>query len=152
MKSTQNSELNKYLGTWVYSNGNETFKIKLLPSRFPLPDGTYENMIQGYHYYEKDGVIVESSFDKITTVINDHIYPGSTMGGGIIEHVLSIHIKDISKDKYGIVTLKLIEENKIKWSLRENSNETVTVGMSVKRSEQGFSMPSEMILEKSTNN
>ena len=66
-----NNDINKFVGTWKYKNGNDIFIIKLIKVKFDFKD-YFEDILIGSHEYIKNGVQVESSLDNFNLLPTNH--------------------------------------------------------------------------------
>ena len=57
--------LNNLVGEWVGKNGNQTLKLYLFKDVNKYPGNIKVEVLKGYHYYEKDGQVVSSSYSSI---------------------------------------------------------------------------------------
>ena len=56
-----NPALDKFVGTWIWTSGDDTVKIILKKENILFPRNFRKDVIIGFHLYKKDSVIVESS-------------------------------------------------------------------------------------------
>ncbi|MDQ1090425.1 DUF6705 family protein [Siphonobacter sp. SORGH_AS_1065] len=66
LNSTYKSDnANKHVGEWKWSNGSETFKIYLFKDIMTQPGNIKVEVLNGYHSFEKDGKVIDSSYEFI---------------------------------------------------------------------------------------
>lgn len=60
---TPNPELNKFLGTWKWTSGNDSFEMVLKKEKIQdiMDENACEDIIYGFHEYKKNGIVIESS-------------------------------------------------------------------------------------------
>lgn len=142
-----NSSLNKFVGTWVYINNNDTITIMLKKETILLPvsQNVHEEVIVGYHCYTKGGVIIESSLqhsnanfsEKKSTILASNragIDDGSFLDGTL---------KDISKSK--LVKIHMVINN-------INNQLIITIknreGLKIGTYDWSFTLPSQFAVYK----
>jgi hypothetical protein len=67
---TTNAELNKFVGTWIWTSNTDTIKFVFQKQRihFPAPWFYDDDALVGWHKYVKNGVLIESDLQKIGTI------------------------------------------------------------------------------------
>lgn len=141
-----NNTLDRFIGTWMWINGNDTVKLFLKKERIAAP-GTLNfdyDAIIGWHLYKQGAVIVESSFNYINTPYTDK--HSTILGGngryGELGDTLKSFIRDVSKNKS--ISAKLIintSRTQIQWE------SSTSPGLHINEN-QGFTLPNSMILNK----
>ncbi|MDI9338877.1 MAG: hypothetical protein QM539_10710, partial [Alphaproteobacteria bacterium] len=111
------NELNKFVGEWIYSNGNEVFKLILKKTKMDIsktiPDfgeslqNCYTDKIVCYFDYRKNNVIILSNYDSLKNPVptfhnrnNENIFYCYTVIKGTNEskrNVLECLLKDPPK-------------------------------------------------------
>jgi hypothetical protein len=70
-QTVTNTELDKFIGTWQWSSGNDTVTIVLEKQVYNVPfTGSNTEMLVGWHRYVKNGALIESSFQYIGRNVN----------------------------------------------------------------------------------
>ena len=100
-----NGTFNKFLGTWVYSQGNQYFKITFFKTE-RIADWTsdrqQEDIVQSNYEYRLNGNIVFESYTSNLSFVNSHIlYEPNVLGFGYGEPSLT----SCSKARYGKLTI-----------------------------------------------
>jgi hypothetical protein len=81
-----NNYLNNFIGTWVYTNGNTTFKIVLKKQIKAFNTVYYEDYLIGEYQYIENGV------EKINTIPQiDSVYPNQQSHGISGNNILENH-------------------------------------------------------------
>jgi hypothetical protein len=142
-----NSSLDKFIGTWVWSNGTETLTLVLKKENILLAfvENSRADVIIGFHKFEQGNTIVESSISYVNTNFSDG---HSTIIGGNREgfdnpYEITCKIKNIAKNKSG--DLKLVMNSsldQLSWTL-ENSE-----GIRIGNYDITFSYPRSLTLQK----
>lgn len=132
------------LGTWKWHAGTDTFRLVLQREpTYKMPDGTVFSVILGRHSYAQNGVVVEQSLD----IAGQNGNPGFTLFGIPRDyHSFYMSFHDLTKNKQGRVTLKLVpgNSNALHWHL---TVPTETVGINSVIPE-GFSVPTDLVLTR----
>ena len=65
----QSQELDKFVGTWKWTSGNDSFEIVLKKEKISdlFDEDTCEDIIYGFHEYKKNNNIIESSLQYANT-------------------------------------------------------------------------------------
>lgn len=75
-QATTNPELDKFVGTWRWTSGNDTVIIVLQKQVTNLPTGTSSNeILVGWHKYVENGQLIQSSLQYIGQDINNENIP-----------------------------------------------------------------------------
>jgi hypothetical protein len=103
-----NNDINKFVGTWQWAQGTDTLKLIFTKVKmyYAPPGNFHADALMGWHQYIKNGVLIESSFQLITsnpTLANTTIL-GSTSTD---PNEVSFGIDDMAKHKRGHVDFKL---------------------------------------------
>lgn len=142
-----NPSLDKFIGTWVWSNGTESLTLVLKKENILLPffENSRADVIIGFHMFKQGNAIVESSLSYVNTNYSDKrftILAGNTVGvdnpnkiGGTIENT--------AKNKLGQLKLVINSSlDQLSWTL--NNSEGVRIG----KFDYTFSYPLSLILQK----
>ncbi|AIM35312.1 hypothetical protein KO02_00485 [Sphingobacterium sp. ML3W] len=142
-KSKETKERSKsFIGTWVYKNGVDFFEIKIEYGKAFLkgPD-VYLDMLHVYYCYEKNGIEISCDTTKYSTGNVSSEKPDKASFG---------RFYDITKDKYGILNIELLNNGNLRWKL-ENP-ETIVIngddGRGGKMLDRSFSIPTDINLTK----
>lgn len=137
-------ELDKFVGTWVWSTGNDMLELRLYKQaiHYPAPLDYDVEALVGWHKYLKNGATVESSLQ----------YVGLPFRGGHSSLLLgpksSINLygtfHDLTKEKRCDLYLTMSNNNntQMTWKLTE------TRGVKLGSFQWGFTLPTELILTK----
>ena len=117
-----NDNINKFTGTWYWSNGIESLKIVLKKENILLPFGKNirTDALYGFHIYIKNGIIVENSTDFINTTYNDKKHTVFAIGDKDNPNTLGLGIGHLSKHKSVEATIEMIDSTHIKIVKLEN--------------------------------
>jgi hypothetical protein len=143
---TTNSQLDKFVGTWIWTSGTDTMKIVLqkqfVHHKTPY-SFEYESLV-GWHRYVKNGIQVESSLQYAGTPYSNGY---NTLLGGTVGEARRIRFttfKDLTKNK---------KTNALFFTLLPNSN--ILANWNLKSSEglqtnyqYGFTVPRQMTFSK----
>ena len=79
-----NNEFNKFEGTWVYTNGNTSFTIKLFKKemKYSTSVGYYFDKLYGEYKYVENGVEIINTLPSLVACPNDT--DNRNIGGGYI--------------------------------------------------------------------
>jgi hypothetical protein len=142
-----NSSIDKFIGTWVWSNGTETLTLVLKKENIllPFPENSRAESIIGFHKFEQGNTIVESSISYVNTNFSDG---HSTIIGGNREgfenpYEITCKIKNIAKNKSG--DLKLVMNSsldQLSWTLKNSE------GIRIGNYDITFSYPRSLTLQK----
>ncbi|MCU7617855.1 hypothetical protein NZ698_11650 [Chryseobacterium sp. PBS4-4] len=71
---TPNNQFDKFIGTWKWTNGNETLVIVLKKEKVldVWKEDTCEDVLIGFHKYTKNGIIIESTLENINSFQNQN--------------------------------------------------------------------------------
>jgi len=95
-----NPSLDQFVGTWSWTNGSDTLKIKLKKVNYLDMAGYTRDALIGYHYYKKAGTLIESSFTHINSAYTEYKHTlllSNTSGQG--DSVLTGGMDDLTKNK-----------------------------------------------------
>ena len=142
-----NSSLDKFIGTWVWSNGTETLTVVLKKENIllPFPENSRAESIIGFHKFEQGNTIVESSISYVNTNFSDG---HSTIIGGNREgfdnpYEITCKIKNIAKNKSGDLKLVMNSSlNQLSWTLKNSE------GIRIGNYDITFSYPRSLTLQK----
>jgi hypothetical protein len=142
-----NSSIDKFIGTWVWSNGTETLTLVLKKENIllPFPENSRAESIIGFHKFEQGNTVVESSISYVNTNFSDG---HSTIIGGNREgfenpYEITCKIKNIAKNKSG--DLKLVMNSsldQLSWTLKNSE------GIRIGNYDITFSYPRSLTLQK----
>jgi hypothetical protein len=116
--------LNPFEGTYLYSNGNTSFKILLVKKEQQYNGRYYEDLIIGEYLYT-NGVITVNTLNEINTVYNDqrsHNIDGNFVVNNNFrewkcptcpanEKRLSLSIRDAATERYAHIGMRRTTEN-----------------------------------------
>ena len=116
--------LNPFEGTYLYSNGNTSFKILLVKKEQQYNGRYYEDLIIGEYLYT-DGVITVNTLNEINTVYNNqrvHNIDGNFVVNNNFrewkcptcpanEKRLSLSIRDAATERYAHIGMRRTTEN-----------------------------------------
>jgi hypothetical protein len=156
---TQN--LDAYVGTWEYTDGNCTFRIYLKKGKSYYSKGgpLMEEIVYGGHYIERNGVVI-TDLEKATKWATDEDNRMTIVAGNgkkeesqVNPNVLTFVFKDKLKEKGGAGKLTLIPGNpaQLRWHIqktRERPNLFLIVGEPMPVREPGWTVPEDVILTK----
>lgn len=150
-----NSLLDIYEGTYVYTNGNEMFKIVLIKKTMQYNTQYYEDLIIGAYQYVVNGIERVNTLSQLNTVYANqrrHSIDGNSLINNNNrqwkctecnpnEKRLSASIADVSTDRHAKLFLRRMTLNdqqvmKIKISRASSGSYNASVG-----SQPGFSLP-----------
>lgn len=142
-----NSSLDKFIGTWMWTNGTDTIKIVLKKENIllPFPENSRADAIVGFHIFKQGNNIVESSISYVNTNYSDKystILGGNSVGIGNPNEI-ECSIKNIAKNKIG--QLKLVinsSHNQLSWTLKNRE------GVKIGNYDFTFSFPLSLTLQK----
>lgn len=142
-----NSSIDKFIGTWVWSNGTETLTLVLKKENIllPFPENSRAESIIGFHKFEQGNTIVESSISYVNTNFSDG---HSTIIGGNREgfenpYEITCKIKNIAKNKSGDLKLVMNSSlNQLSWTLKNSE------GIRIGNYDITFSYPRSLTLQK----
>ena len=118
-----NVNINKFIGTWYWSNGIESLKIVLNKENVLLPFGKNirADALYGFHIYTKNGIIVENSIDYINTTYKDKKHTLYAIGGYENQsNTLIIGFTHLSKNKGIRATIEMKDSSHINIVKLEN--------------------------------
>ncbi len=114
-----NNVLNKFSGTWQFSNNGETFKIFMNKAVFVNLSDYYVDELRGNFYYQKNGNVIDTNIPTFTNE-NSTIY-GFTLWEGNPNKV-TLFFDDPERPKMSCrVTLTYSNNNgieKLHWDLK----------------------------------
>ena len=142
-----NSSLDKFIGTWVWSNGTETLTLVLKKENIllPFPENSRAESIIGFHKFEQGNTIVESSISYVNTNFSDKHYTiiGGNREGFDNPNEITCKIKNIAKNKSGDLKLVMNSSlNQLSWTL--DNREGIKIG----NYDYTFSYPKSLTLQK----
>ena len=158
-KYYKDDEIDKYLGTWEWQNGNEKFTLIITKQKllFDLVDENfYEDYAVCWLSYTKNGQVIESSMDKlntkVTTIRNAHNISG-LVGTMMYNKYLSFGYYDKKLDKAGVVHLTMLpgKSNEATWELAAKIGgdaKLVFVSPGDPIDERDYTLPRKMTLKK----
>lgn len=131
----KDNTLDQFQGTWVWNKGNEKVKIYLRKENVEMIKGITSDVLVGFHSFEKNGKVVETSLNSNKSDFNDKKWtllisnnPNQSMLHGLL--------KDLSKDKTVDVQL-VYNQSRRSLTLTLKDKE----GLRVKKYESGFTLP-----------
>jgi hypothetical protein len=143
---TQNLELDKFVGTWIWTSGNDTMKIVLQKQKvhYKTPFNFDRDQLLGWHSYKKNGVLIESCLQFAGQLFGTSplsLY-GSTTNPRQIRFT---SFKDITKNKRSdrlFFTMLRNSTTQAQWKLEESH------GMRYGTPNYGFTVPTNVIFTK----
>jgi hypothetical protein len=142
-----NSSLDKFIGTWMWTNGSDTLKIVLKKENIllPFPENSRADVIVGFHILKQGNNIIESSIDHVNTSYADKkstILVSNSEGVGNPNEIGG-SVKNISKNKSGQLTLVINSSlNQLSWALKNRE------GLKIGDYDYTFSYPLSLTLQK----
>lgn len=142
-----NLNLDKFVGTWLWTNGVDTLKIILKKENIllPFPENSRADFIIGFHIFKQGNKIVESSISYVNTNYSDKystILGGNSVGIGNPNEI-DCSIKNIAKNKLGQLKLVINSSlNQMSWSLRNPE------GVKIGPYDYSFSYPRTLVLSR----
>lgn len=78
----KNPHIDKFVGTWIWSNGTESLEFVLKKKNILLPIGNNirTDVLYGFHKYVKDGKELENSLQYVNTDYKDKKHTLGAMG------------------------------------------------------------------------
>lgn len=141
-----NSNIDKFVGTWKWSTGNEEVTIQLKKVKFLNNSPAYfDDVLFGSHTYIKNGVIVESSmsdFPLLGPAKKGSIYLWNIPEEGANKVVGNLW--DISKSKDVKLTLEFLPGTTptLQWKLNTYD------GLVIQPTPEGLTLPRNILLVK----
>lgn len=140
-------ELDKFVGTWQYTQGTDTFTIilKKISYHFSNPTNTIEEILIGWHKYIKNGQLVENTFNKM---IVPYTMDSSSIKLGYVDsdnyNYAIFALIDSIKNKYGWVKFKMLQSSftQATWKLQDSP------GTYIGNYDHSFTIPGNMVLTK----
>lgn len=155
-----NGKLDKFAGTWIWTNGNEevTFKLQKVVHQYFFESGTYEDyMIGDYKYTKNNGslVVVNSMAPPSQLIFVDHLLPEfHPMYASCPENETTIDFlfKDIILGKdFCEAVFEFVPGSTTQMKLtqsREGMGIMINEGDPIPVINQGFTIPNDIILTK----
>jgi hypothetical protein len=142
-----NASIDKFIGTWVWSNGTETLTLVLKKENILLPflKNSRSDMIIGFHKFEQGNTIVESSISYVNTNYSDNhsTITGVNVVGVDNPNELICSIVNIAKNKSGDLKLVINSSlNQLTWTLKNRE------GIKIGNYDYTFSYPGSLTLQK----
>jgi hypothetical protein len=91
-----NNEFNKFVGTWIFTDGTNTLTIKLKKVEMVYNDKDYEDKLVGEYKYESNGFVIVNTLDNIN---NQNVAKHPISGSSIINIDQSIICDDCDIDE-----------------------------------------------------
>jgi hypothetical protein len=119
-----NSSLDKFVGTWMWTNGTDTLKIVFKKENILVPflENSRADLLIGFHIYKQGTTVIESSIANSNTSFSDNLF--TIIGGnrvGIDNLDIRCDIKDSAKNKVGALKLTMnTSQNQLFWTLENN--------------------------------
>ncbi|WOC51771.1 hypothetical protein BPO_1124 [Bergeyella porcorum] len=142
----RNSNLDKFIGTWVWKNGNDELvfilkkeNVKILPTA-----KIYGDVLYGFHKFVKDGRELENSTQYRQAKYGDKKHTFFSLGGDKSSE-LSIGIVHLSKNKNVNGYIEYLDSNRIKLVKLENL-QGLMLGNG--KYDYGISLPQNIILTR----
>lgn len=142
--------LNKFVGTWKYTNGNDEFTVKIIKKEndnfFGLND-YYEDVLYGGYKYVKNGNVI---IDRINFTFNGYTDPncplmqGSNFFGNY--DTITLFGSDFVVHKPVYIDLKIINPTIMEWNMTPREN--INFNGSSPTSGAGWGIPTTITLTK----
>lgn len=145
---TQNADLDKFVGTWLWTSGSESVKIILQKQviHYSDPLNYDEDRLVGWHLYIKNGVMQQSSMPNVGLQFSwDHPERVSLFGNTRTpDEVYFTKFWDYGKNKKCDLYFAMVSGSTTQatWKLVNPR------GMKVGNFDFGFSLPTDLILTK----
>jgi hypothetical protein len=104
-----NNEFNKFIGTWVYTNGTNTLTIELKKVESVYNGKDYEDKLVGEYKYKGNGIIIINTLDNIS---NNNSAKHNIKGNRIIANDQSIICNDCTANERRI-ELTFYDKNRL---------------------------------------
>lgn len=140
-------ELQKFAGTWEFSENNQTFKIMLKIGKLSV-GGIKLDVIEGEYIYLINNKIVQNSMDSNQSTVKPAITNGRIENKEKTLTKIKFLFHDKNKDKLGYGYLELLpgKTDEAIWTLR--NKEVIRVGSADSRYDFSFSVPEKLRLHK----
>ncbi|WP_447641918.1 MULTISPECIES: DUF6705 family protein [Chitinophagaceae] len=150
-----NNSLNKFVGTWQWTNVTDTLKIVLKKENalMPMLDNVHLDIIIGFYLYKKGDTVIENSINYSNTKFSDEYY--TIMGTNNNQNdTLEARIKE----KFSNNTLKrsflslIIDSNhkRLEWKLGPMERKMVFTKKVGTHSQSKFTLPNKSLPKKLT--
>lgn len=143
--------VDKFVGTWLWIDGNNSFKITLKKehvSFMPLTKvDIYSDVLYGFHKMIKNSIVEESSLDFSNTTFQDKKWTILTSSDDEKPNILRGTIRHLSKNKSVVLIIEYIDANHIKIISIKNS-EGVKFSTPDNPYDSSISLPENIILTR----
>ena len=114
--SKTDANLNKFVGTWIWQNGNNSFTLILKKENalMPFPENYHEEHIIGFHKYVNNGVVIENFLTVSNTNFSDKKWTIFSSIDNSNSNILSGSIFHATKDKSVQFEIEYIDATHIK--------------------------------------
>ncbi|QHV98941.1 DUF6705 family protein [Spirosoma endbachense] len=129
-----NNNLDKFVGTWMWTNGKDTVTMLLKKENILFPGNIRTDAIVGFHLYKKDKKAVSSSLEFKNTNYSDK--RSTILATGTPSNLNTINgiFNDLKKDKSVNIHLT-VNQNVLQ------ANFSNREGIRTKKQGDGFSLP-----------
>jgi hypothetical protein len=143
--------LDKFVGTWKYTNGSDEFTIKIIKKEKDNIFGSrdyYKDMLYGGYRYIKNGSLIINRLDFTFNDIYDPNYPIILGSGNLSNNNNSISLlgDDVIVHKPVYIELKIIDSSTIEWKMIPREN--ISVNGNSPTPGVGWGIPTNLILTK----
>ncbi len=117
-----NSNLNKFVGTWIWANGTESLVLIFKRENVKLPIGNNikADVLYGFHQYKQNNIVIESSTAYSNTTYADRKQTISGMGDTDFPNKIGGGIGHLSKNKSVRYEIEYIDATHIELVKLEN--------------------------------
>lgn len=146
----QNTELDKFVGIWLWSSGTESIKLILQKQtvHFPMPFNYDEERIVGWHLYMRNGNVEQSSLSNVGIQFTwDHPEMATLLGTTQVRNNNEVYFTkfwDLQKNKKCELRFRMLpgSTTQATWKL---SNPR---GLKYGSTDFSFSFPSDLVFTK----
>ena len=139
--------LNRFDGTWEYSDNNTIFRIVLKTEKvYNTIYYNYIDFVSGYHLYIKNKKIIQNSIGKKKTLTY-----GSYLNMEVSKNILKFIFDDIGRPRSADAIVELLPDGRLKWKLKnrgEGFRFVVKGAPEPEKEDRNFYVPKDLILTK----
>jgi hypothetical protein len=155
--------IDKFVGTWEWTSGNEKFQLIITKQKVyldihGLKEYYYSDVPVAYHRYTKNGNVVSSSMDKmnITATTSSTLTNANKINGRLMmpDYITLSFLDEGKNDKFGKIDFKLVpgKTDEATWNLFFRRVGEFIMG----RPEntvvpEGYSIPTNVVMKKVNN-
>lgn len=143
--------LDKFVGTWKYTNGNDEFNVKIIKKEhdnfFDLNDYFQDVLYGGYKYF-KNGNLIVDKFNFTLNGLYDPNFPIILGSGNLSNNYNTISLlgDDVVVHKPVYIELKIINPTTMEWKMTPREN--INMNGSSPTPGAGWGIPTNVILTK----